>query len=388
MKITVIESNIFLAFCLLFFVVGAFFNASTGVFLHITATTLAAYAAFNVRIFSPNVTAHSQIPIEEIRKTAIVCLAIIIVGHTLLFTFYGVPALAENPEITRMEPVRDAGIPYRLLTQTIYFAIVAFTLMLFSPASGQVVPVITLFILFVLVYASGFRSRLVDCVALIVVTILLYPPANSRLKHRKTLTILAVGLGAFAATYGLTLLTKLRFGTETLTGAFEMVLHRTFILNYEVNLPRIYDYTAQNGFSLGSSYLMDVVALVTPADSMQQIVTSYFNRSNSDLFIMTPTFYGETYYNFGGLSPVFAFFIVLAYRMVLRLGLAALYLITKRSSLHFIVITCLCYLFPRLAATGGLSNALLIRALSIFLLAVFIHYVVAVIPARKNKNAL
>ena len=103
---------------------------------------------------------------------------------------------------------------------------------------------------------------------------------------------------------------------------------------------------------------------------MQEHITRYFNKENSDLFIMTPTAYGEAFVNFGHLAFLLSPAVILAYRFLAENLFCKMISAKTYGSLFFCVYVNLIYFIPRTAATGGVANAYYIRAFGIFLLVI------------------
>ena len=83
---------------------------------------------------------------------------------------------------------------------------------------------------------------------------------------------------------------------------------RVFSVNYQVNFLKIELYTEKFGLAWGAGYYQDLYSLVVDESlCVAMTITQYFGGSS--YFTMTPTLYGESYYNFGNLYFCSVFFV-------------------------------------------------------------------------------
>ena len=322
---------------------------------------------------------------------ATLCITLII-GLSLIAIMYvlaQVPILANNVEYARMTIVSEFSLVYRIGVRSLTFAGSMVVILLHTRRISGPLALLVLVILATVTYTLGFRSYIADLVACMLTTyFLLNIKAIARNLTRLVLRAgpIVIFLSCIAF-YGVVKTTQLRHSAGSFWDAYAITYHRLFLLNYEVNIWRIYEYVQRTGYQYGLTYVSDFYAAISPYPSMQQEITSAFNNINSNLFVMTPTAYGEAYLNFGVYSCVLILPIVMIYRFITEIILAfGLKLMDEL--LFFAMLSNTVYFFPRYAATGGFSNSFIIGFGTITILAFAILAIRLVLFPRRNLRGL
>lgn len=380
-----VQMLIAVLFSAIFFLVGVYVQASFFVSLNVTVFCLFFFLSFLVPV--SNLHSRAESAAFSASRSDFVLVAGML-GALTVATFFvmygknGVPILSDQVEIDRMVLVNEYGVFYRIVTQAIFFLppimLLARERGFFSKrASGFFI-----LLFFFLLLSMGFRSRLVDYVAVIFLSLVML---DERFRQRLVYALLRklpkVFLGSIVAVGLIAFLTYLR--EEEVSGvsdAVYSVFYRAFLLNYDVNFNRVFIYVDQNGLFFGETFFKDFLSFfLEEYKSMQVVVTEYFNKTNSDLFIMTPTIYGEFYLNFSWVGFVFVLPIILLYRFMYEHALGVLRRIYGAEVLFFAVYVNYIYYIPRQMVTGGVSNAFLVRGLSILIVAfIFLLPMVAI----------
>ena len=363
-----VQAVIFFFYCVVFFYVAVLLEGSAQEKFFVTLFVISASVSFLVKVSKmPKVLEDACISSGAFgvrdRVGVFGLFLISFMGMIYIYASSGVPILSDNVEVSRMELVENYGLLYRMCVQSFnllglvglyYFLIFSSSFFLFL--LGQLIIVIC-------VFSLGFRSMVADYLIVIALGYVVLGVSNNRFTVMKLLkTALLGGLGGAVALVAITYLTFVREGQDDFLGAFFATIYRVFILNYQVNFWRICDYVDVFGFFYGLTFLTDVLAAASGSfDSMQEMVTKYFNNVNSDLFIMTPTIYGEFYLNFGYFSALLVFPMVVFYRFTLERLVLFVYRTGRSKVVFFALGVNVIYFFPRIAVTGGVSNAFLIN---------------------------
>lgn len=374
-----VQALVFGLYCVIFFGVGVLVRGSAAEILSVTALVLAGTVAFAVRV----TTLHDH---DRIRRAGsrgaslgLVSLTLLALGlFVVLFVVmdYRVPILAPRPEAARLEPVVGAGPIYRVMNEAIFVAATIAAIAAGPRLVKRPVAIGVIVLCAVLLVSLAFRSRLIDFALIQALawrwsSISLRDAAATAGRPRRARRLSPVKLAAIGtiAVAGVLALTALRAGSADADLVGSTVIDRVFLLNYRVNFARIYAYTTEFGFLFGQGYLNDVLSVFVPqVESTQQVVTEYFNPSNSRLFTMTPTIYGESYLNFGYLSSMLVFIVIVSFRWVLESVVTWVDRLAPRDIVSVAVVLNLVYYIPRLAVTGGMANAVMIKGLSLVVL--------------------
>ena len=380
-----IQGFVFLLYCTLFYQIGALLSGDPLIILStLSLTLLLAFA------YSLNVT-----PIHDFAKACVECsvprtaytfyiLAVLGLSwgpYLFMYTIDGVPVLQSNLEVARMVLVDKYGFIYRIGTQACFFVppVVAYGL-----ATGHLRRLsasIVLFSVLALLFSTGFRSRLLDYIVISAISVALV------WTFRKKTDIMAgmkrfIFMSALTSVFALALIVLLTSWRNDLTfyESIHRVIYRVFLLNYETNFSRVFRYVESEGFNYGTTYFLDLFSIVIPGLNSSQVeLTQYFNKINSDLFIMTTTAYGESYLNFGLLGFVFCPFVLLFYRFLLENVLCCITRIRNCEILYFSCYVNAIFYIPRVVSTGGMANAYYVKGASIVLIAILVVSVVILV---------
>ena len=240
-------------------------------------------------------------------------------------------------------------------------------------------------LLLFLLFSMGFRSRLIDFFAINIISFIFIKVVLDRDEKSVFYIIFcAICLSPFflgAIVY----LTYIRGDYQSYSLALSQVLHRLFLLNYEVNFERIYQYSYNFGFFYGATFPIDIIsAFLSSVESMPQKITRNFNNVNSDIFIMTPTFYGELYVNFGTYLWLFVVPIIVLYRFIIEWTGIAMSRVNNSFIILFSMAINLFYYFPRITATGGVSAAIITKIIPMMVIFLFLGFTIRFLRSKKK----
>jgi len=369
---------------------GESYEVLTGMFFLLTSTI-----AFYVPIVSVDRIAGIRDFYSQKWQVYSLISILIVLGPLLLvffYTIYFVPIFEPEVEKARVLLIEyTGGIPYRISIQACYFLASASIIVANIIDRKRSVLFFIWLLTFVLIFFAGFRCRLVDFIAISVISIFAANYIRYGMCFHNLGKILVFGLlGFFISICALAYLTWVRLGgLVDLRELIDAIIYRVFYLNYEVNISgRIYEYVEIKDYLYGNGYLSDFISIFTSnIKSMQEVVTSFFNASNSELFVMTPTIYGEMYLNFGKYSFLLAAPIILLYRIVLESPVVLMRRIAGLKVISVISFLNIAYYFPRQSVTGGISNAFLIRGVSILLVSLIVSCFLLFMVFILNRRA-
>lgn len=390
-KIGSIQAATYVFFSLIFYFIGVVALASTvevisvTAFLLITTFLLAKSSPFSNYNLNMIVLRFSGF---DFFTTLIVLYLFIVLVLSIGYALNGVPVFSDNVEVARMQLVNDYGVVYRVVTQALFFAPVMLVYGLCNRFIGRPVFWFMWLLTFVMLFSMGFRSRIVDYSIL---TIISYYIISDIKFNFSVKNIFAMFLGCLCVGVGLIFLiawlTAAREGIDEPFEALNSVMYRAFYLNYIVNFERIYVFVDHNGYKFGLTFLTDFISMVSSTvDSMQVEVTKYFNYTNSDLFIMTPTVYGEFYLNFGYMAFAAAIPIFYVYRFAVEFIAYILSKLPATGVLFVCFLVNLVYYFPRQIVTGGISNAFVVRVASIVIVFLLFYVLIQMFKLMVSRR--
>lgn len=392
----ILQPSVILIFSAIFYWIGALSLAPIGLSLNITVFTVMFAIAFGITVSKlPDDalnTAHDAGRLRgDFERSLVISVGACGAFFLLIYLVggVGVPILSSNVEVARMVLVNEFGIIYRLGTQLVFFLPPLLILGLTAGKLSRRRFAFLYMVTFVALLSMGFRSRMVDFVMLTAVAFIITEKANHGKFFRLSFSaVLSMTVGASLLIGLVTYLTYLREGGESLGASLAAVYYRAFFLNFEVNFGRIFVFVNHVGEKYGATFVTDVLSFVSDEyNSMQVYVTQYFNRENSDLFIMTPTAYGEFYLNFGKAGWIFVIPIVLLYRSILERAVWYLGKVRGMKVPFFCAAINLIYYFPRQAVTGGVSNSFMVRGVSIILVLIALMAALSILAAVSGSGA-
>lgn len=377
-----IQGFVFLLYSTLFYQIGALLSGDPLIILStLSLTLLVAFA------FALNVT-----PIHDVAKACVKCtitqsvytfyfLAILGLSFGPYFFMYiidGVPVVQPDVEVARMILVDKYGFIYRIGTQACFFVP---PVVVYGFANGHVRRLsafVVLFSVLALLFSTGFRSRLLDYIVITAMSVALVS-----IFRKKTYSMIGIGRSLFilalSSVFAIALVVLLTSWRNDLTlyESIQRVTYRIFLLNYDTNFSRVFRYVESEGFKYGTTYFWDAFSIFIPGLNSSQVeLTQYFNKINSDLFIMTTTAYGESYLNFGLLGFIFCPFVLVCYRFLFENTMCYIVRIKNCGILFFTCYVNAIFYIPRVASTGGMANAYYVKGASIFLIAFLVVSVV------------
>lgn len=300
----------------------------------------------------------------------------------LLFAYLtiGAPLLSERPEMDRVLFSESLGFYNRLYPAVLnvlafYYGLVA------SIRGFKKRGLIILGLLVLIVLLSGFRAKIIDLVFLYFFGLACSNPLTAKslvelIKRHKTFLMTS----AVVTTAAMLLVTQLRTSDPDV---LQSLVSRVFVVNHQVNLLRIELYTERFGFALGAGYFQDLYSLVSDKSlSVAMTITQYFGGST--YFTMTPTLYGEAYYNFGNLYFCSVFFVWFA-RALLDAFFRFMPTIGQSTPVTCAFYAVSVYSLMRSSITLGVAPAFSIKVLPVLILYAAVLCVVAVIFGKVIK---
>lgn len=305
------------------------------------------------------------IKINVINEDKTFNIILFLLGPTSLFLaliLFSPPLLSEKPELDRVIFADRLGVFDRIITTANYFFII-YNVCLFT-LDKKNTRIILILLTIILMLLTGFRSRVMDVLFISFLTYS-YTRKINLVKTFFSLRILVLGALFFIL---LVFITKIRTQADIILVILS-IFERIFLINYEVNISRILKYTTNNEFMYGYGYINDFKSVFSSTTlSMQQIVTSYFNKINSEIFVMTPTQFGEAYLNFGYFTNVFYPFILFFFTFLIRFFTNLIYLANHKGLLVVFLIYST-YFLVRSAPTLGISSYFITKLIPGFLVA-------------------
>lgn len=280
----------------------------------------------------------------------------------LALILFSPPLLSEKPEIDRVIFAERLGVFDRIITTANYFFIIYnLYLYILDKKKKRIIMIILIIILMIL---TGFRSRVID---VLFVSFLTYTYSNKINLFKTLFSLKNLVMGALFFIL-LVFITKIRVKSDTISVILS-IFERIFFINYEVNISRILNYTTNNGLFYGYGYINDIKSVFSKSLSMQQEVTSYFNKINSEIFVMTPTQFGEAYLNFGHFTNLFYPIILFVYMFLIRFFTRLIYL-SNHKGLFVVFVIYSTYFLIRTAPTLGISSFFITKLIPGFLVAI------------------
>lgn len=375
-----VQPLVALVYAVIFYLVGVVALAPFEVLLNVVVFTVALVLGFSIKVSSIEQRVTKALDGAEASGSMVFKLSYyptifaLLLVFALMYSEHGVPIFSSSVEVDRMVLVNEYGVIYRIATQLLFFFP---PLIMLAGKYGWVSKFgaySQLTLVFLLLLSMGFRSRILDYMAVVAITTLFLGVDRGMLWRvlPKLVLFSFVGLGLVV------LLTFLREeSSEDFVTSIYSVYYRAFLLNYDVNFNRVFVFSENMGVFYGATFFNDIVSLFSSSvDSMQVVITKYFNKVNSDLFIMTPTVYGEFFVNFAGLGFLFVAPILMLYRFVFEGILVIFSRLPLASAIYFPVFVNYIYYVPRQVVTGGISNAFIIRGVSIMLVAACLYFIV------------
>lgn len=374
MRVRRLRAALATVYLFIFLVAGTLLNGSQTERFLVTLSAVGVVVSFLPRLTSFGTTFRdTQGYATRIRSTRAMNLTLgtALCLYLLVVLRGGVPILARNVEVARMIPVISLGPVYRVMNEMFTIAAAGCTYMYGARLARTSWWLPRLALCIVLVTSLGFRSRIIDLVALSTLAYVL-PRGSLRLSLRAKATVAVSVVIAFSIVVALT---SLRGATSG--NALVATIDRAFLLNHRVNLPRAYAYVDELGLSFGTTFVSDMISVIVPSmSSSQQVVTAHFNRVNSNLFTMTPTVYGEFYLSFGSFTPLFILPILLLYRF----GAERVMLALRPSSRPILWIAAACdliYMVPTGIVPGGVNSTYHVRFATIIVCLIVLNIICA-----------
>lgn len=390
MELIKIQANVYLIFTFLFYLIGVLGVAPIGDVINVVCFVLFSFLAFLIKTpFSDFISCRVSREYESFDFKIVLnsIFLFLILFFLVIYSRDGIPVFSSNVEVARMQLVNDFGVLYRVGTQFLFYIppllVYGFYCRYFSVGWFFVLWIV----FFCLLFSMGFRSRLVDYILLTGISGYVFFGAKYNLSFaKKAIAAFCVSIFLVCAFFLISWLTAVREGFDSIGEAVDSVIYRAFYLNYIVNFERVYMYVDEVGFLYGKTFFTDFFSLFGDYYlSMQVEVTQHFNKVNSDLFIMTPTVYGEFFLNFGYWCVAMALPVFYVYRIICEYSVYLVSRVPFFGVLAIPMIINFIYYFPRQVVTGGISNAFLIRVLSIFIASFLLYVLVLIVRLLSGK---
>jgi hypothetical protein len=281
----------------------------------------------------------------------------------LAYIVFGVPAFASNPEHARVHFADNLSVYNRLYPMFIFLGVTLCAVLRSVNRVSTIYFFLWIFLSLFLIFLSGFRAKIFDVVFLFLIGSM-YKDLLSQGLLRTTKKYLVRGFLFTGLAFGLIYtMTQSRFSNSEDTLLF--ITQRVFLINYITNIERITGYIDIFGYGLGLSYFRDVLSVFVPSvRSFSDHITMF--STAQDVFKMTPTFYGEGVYNFGGFF-IISVVVVIFWKFVIE-TLLALFLYPAKSKYFYLSVRLLTtYVFTRSIITLGISSAFLVKVLPVFI---------------------
>lgn len=268
------------------------------------------------------------------------------------FMLYGIPILSSDPEKERLLIGARLGLVNRVWISAIFIWGILQSISLNRYRYFKIGIVLVILVM------TGFRGRPIDFVLVIALASII----SGRINLKKTTIIKIIGISMFCF-YGLYIVTSIRFGEN----ALELLVRRIFLINYEINITRVFEYIEFKSALSPFQLFLDSGSLISENNSMQQIVSFYHNNQDERI-VMTLTHLGEIF-----LTSKFGIFISLLFS-ILYCGITFLFIrfflkLIKQNNIRFAILIYILYFYPRVIVTGGVSNAFLTKILPALLIA-------------------
>ena len=281
----------------------------------------------------------------------------------LAYIVLGVPAFSSNPEYARVDFADNLSIYNRLYPMFIYAGVILCSVLRSVNRVSMLYFLLWIFSSFFSIFLSGFRAKIFDIVFLVLIGSM-YKDLLSQGLFKAMRKYLVLGLFFVISAVGLIYaITLMRF--SNIESPLLYILERVFLVNYNTNIERITDYVDIFGYALGQSYFRDLYSVFVPnVMSFSDHITVFFTAQ--DVFKMTPTFYGEGFYNFGSFF-IISVVVVVFWKFIIE-SMLALFLYPARARYFYLSTKLLTiYVFSRSIITLGVSSAFLVKVLPIFI---------------------
>jgi len=360
----------FIFFHLLFigFAIFAFGNFYTITYFVLLTVLISALLNFKqLNFFKENIKTDFSWPI-------VFSVIFVSVVYSLIFAIDGIPIFSDDVNLARVEQMNMLGPFGKVFNISIYFIICYSFIALINGTRKKILFLFLIVVSLILLYLTGFRSRIVDGLFLMIFIYLSYE-FSVGFSLKKFLKFFAIFSMPLIAVTGLVIfLTSQRLELDAYEATIEF-FRRLFLANYDVNFSRISHYVYQYGNEWGYSFVRDINSVLFGGQSTQEFLTSIFNPKGNSLFVMTMPAFAESYLNFNLYFCSFYALIIFFIRIFIEnfiFFLSRLINLDTNVKNSFLLLTS--YFLVRFVCSGGISNALVnfVLPVMIFFIIIFI----------------
>lgn len=276
----------------------------------------------------------------------------------LFFTFFGIPLFSEDPEKTRVYFEEQISI-YARIYPTLIIAANSFFAYELGKHRKVLFFCVSLFLGITVFYFSGYRSRIIDLIILSIL-VFVFSRYGQKISIRKILLKNKLLFSTpIIGVFLIYLQTQARFDDVNI---FRLLVDRIFLLNYQINIERIYSYVDIFSHEYGASYWKDIISVFSKdVQSFSKTIT-LFNNSENLITTMTPTIYGEAYLNFGIFYPL-SIFMIMFVKLLIDFIVYTAPGIKKSGNFTLCFFISIVYVFSRTSVTLGIIPSFLIKVL-------------------------